>query len=170
MTIERHIYIISGYQPLHDDKFYYTLMYPAALHGWVSLLRELISWAAVTVNDATANGITVLSASVTGIALNGVNRSVFHTLNNSHMVGYAITLPIKEDDLTCRRFKITVLPKPPILEPLGTLHTACKFRDNTRFNIAALIGAPAHKAGAPFHTAAKTVPAPIWFAANISHL
>ena len=73
MTIERHIYIISGYQPLHDDKFYYTLMYPAALHGWVSLLRELISWAAVTVNDATANGITVLSASVTGIALNGVD-------------------------------------------------------------------------------------------------
>jgi len=59
-------------------------------------LRELISRAAVTVNDAAADGITVLPASVTGIALNGVNRSVFHTLYNSHMVGYTITLPIKE--------------------------------------------------------------------------
>lgn len=29
MTIERNIYITKGYQPLRDDKYYYTLMYPA---------------------------------------------------------------------------------------------------------------------------------------------
>ena len=57
------------------------------------------------------------------------------------------------------------------LEPGNALGRAGrKLRDHAGFNITALIGTPAHKAGAPFHTAPKSVPAPVWFAADVPHL
>src|SRR5699024_5831762 len=47
----------------------------------------LISRTAVTINHAAADGVAVLPALVAGITLDGVDRAVFYTLNNSNMVG-----------------------------------------------------------------------------------
>ena len=53
------------------------------------------------------------------------------------------------------------------LEPRNALPlTACK----TRLTFSCLVIAPRYKAGTPFHTAVKTVPAPVRIAAYIAHL
>ena len=41
------------------------------------------------------------AATIAGIALNGVYRTVFRTYNNSHMAARAIALPIKENNISC---------------------------------------------------------------------
>ena len=44
-----------------------------------------------------------------------------------------------------------------IYQPLDAVHATCEFGNNAVLDIAALVGAPAHKAGTPFHTALKAV-------------
>lgn len=44
--------------------------------------------------------ILIDTAAIAGIALYGVNNTVLDFLNNSHMIGFIVTLPIKEDNYT----------------------------------------------------------------------
>ena len=137
-------------------------------------LRELIGRGAVPVNLIVPNGVAVLAHRIAGVAFYGVDAAILNFLHNTHMVGLPVLtsiIQVKEDDVAGARLVAVVLPQPTLLEPGNTLGRAGrKLRDNAGFNIAALIGAPAHKAGAPFHTAAKTIPAPVRFAADIPHL
>ena len=123
------------------------------------------------------HGILVLSAVIAGITLDGVDDTVFAFLHDTDMIGLpilragrAFVVPIEENDLTCRRLKAAVLPLTTVFEPLDSIDAACKLRNRATVDIAALIGTPAHKAGAPFHTAAKAVPAPIGRTACVPHL
>ena len=67
-------------------------------------------------------------------------------------------IPIKENNHARCRLNAVVRPLSTIFEPLDTVYTACEFWNDAVFDIAALVGAPAHKAGTPFHTALKAVP------------
>lgn len=111
------------------------------------------------------HGILILSAAIAGIALDGVDNAVFAFLHDADMIrlpilraGAAFVVPIEENDLTSGRFKAAVLPLPTVFEPLHPIDTACELWNNAAVDIAALIGTPAYKAGAPFYTAFKAVP------------
>ena len=69
----------------------------------------------LSVIEATVNG---LSAGISRVALNGINCSVLNTLDNSDVVCHTVALPIKEDDMTCRRLKTAVLPLTSVHKPL----------------------------------------------------
>lgn len=79
------------------------------------------------------------------------------------MVGFTIALPIKEDDLTRRRLIAVILPLSSVLKPLYAVDAACKFRDHTCVDIAALIGTL-------FHTPVEAVPRSIGLTAYIAYL
>ena len=122
-------------------------------------------------------GVLVLSAAIAGIALDGVDNTVFAFLHDADMIGLTIlragtafVVPIKENDLTGRWFKAAVLPLSTVFEPLDTVDAARKLRDNAAVDIAALIGTPRNKAGAPFYTAFKSIPRPIGLTAHIADL
>ena len=124
-----------------------------------------------------SHGVLVLSAAITGIALDSVDNAVFAFLHDADMIGLtilragaALVVPIEENDLSCRRFKAAVLPLVTVFEPLDTIDAACKFRYHAAVNIAALVGTPAYKAGAPFHTGIKAIPRPIGLTAHIADL
>ena len=84
------------------------------------------------------------------------------------MVGSTVQIPIKENGIA--RGDVFIPPCTPLsagLEPGNTLPlTACK----TRLTFSGLIVAPGYEAGTPFHTAVKTIPAPVGITAHIAHL
>ena len=84
--------------------------------------------------------------------------------------GAALVVPIEEDNHSGDRLGRAVYPLTSVLEPLHSVYAACEFRNHAGFNIAALVGAPAHEAGTPLHTAAEAVPRPVRLAAYIAHL
>lgn len=97
-------------------------------------------------------GILIYSAAIAGISLHGVDDTVLDFLNNSYMIGFSVAVPIKENNHTGSRLGRSVNPLSSVLEPLNAIDAACKFRDNPGINIAALVSAPAHETGTPFHT------------------
>ena len=122
-------------------------------------------------------GIAVHPAEVSGIALYGVDDSVLHLLDDAHMVslpilgaGAALVVPVEEDNHAGNRLGGAVQPLPTLLKPLHAVSATGKFRADTGVDITALVGTPADKAGAPLHTAAESVPRPVWSAAYISDL
>ena len=114
--------------------------------------------------------ILIDSAAIAGISLYGVNDTVLDFLNNTHMIRFAVVLPIKENNHTGNRLGRSFKPLSSILKPLNAIDTACKFRDNPGINIAALIGTPAHETGTPLYTGVKAVPRPIRLTADIADL
>ena len=132
---------------------------------------------AVAQNLILSHGIAVYPAKISGIALYGIDDPVLHLLDDTHMVrlsilgaGAALVVPIEEDDHAGNRLVGAVYPLSSIFEPLHAISATGKFRADTRVDIAALIGAPADKAGTPFHTDSKAIPRPVRFAAYISDL
>ena len=68
-----------------------------------------------------------------------IDNAVFALLYNAHMVNLAVALPIKEDDLTCRRLKAVALPLPTVFEPLHPISAACEFRYHAAFNMVFIV-------------------------------
>lgn len=129
------------------------------------LLLFLVRRNTVSKNLIIPNRILALAAAITGIALNGVDNAVFAFLHDTDMIGLTILrarrafiIPIEENDLSCRRFKAAILPLATVLEPLHTIDTCRKFRNNAAVDIAAFIGTPGNKAGAPLHAGIESVP------------
>ena len=121
--------------------------------------------------------VLVYPTAITGVSLNGINDTVFDFLDNTGVVGLSIlrtrrtlVIPIKENNHSGNRLGRTVDPLSTIFEPLDAVHAACIFRHNPGVDIAALIGAPAYKTSAPFHTASEAIPRPIRLTAHNAHL
>lgn len=96
----------------------------------------------VSVDTAAADCVLSLSASITGITLNGINNSVLAFLHNACVVGFSIALPVKENDCSGCRLVITVCPLSSVFEPLSAVHTTGIFRNNTGVNISVLAKSP----------------------------
>ena len=155
--------------------FCYYHYVPSRLRGWASsFLGLLIGGCAIPVNLIVSHGVAVLTHRVARVALHRVDAAILHLLHNPHMVGRTVLasiIPVEKDDVAGARLIAVMLPQPALLKPRDALgRTGCKLWNNTSVDIAALIGTPAHKAGAPFHTAAKAVPAPIGRTACVPHL
>ena len=116
------------------------------------------------------HGITELFTRIIGIPLDGVDRTPVAGFHNSHMVSYPIAAPVEVNNRTGSRDAIPILPLPPRSEPLHPGGAVGMLRDHAGLNIAALLAAPAYKAGAPLHTGAESIPAPIELSAHIAHL
>lgn len=114
--------------------------------------------------------ILIDSTAIAGITLHGVNDTVLDFLNDTHMIGFSVAVPIKENNHTGNRFGRSVKPLSSVLKPLNAVDTACKFRDNPSINISALISTPAHETSAPLYTGVKAVPRPIRLTADIADL
>ncbi len=77
------------------------------------------------------------------------------------MVYGSVIFPIKENDVPRCRDIACILKLPTGMEPVHAVRTQGEFWYHSTFQIPALLGAPRHKAGAPFHPAVKPVPAPV---------
>ena len=96
--------------------------------------------------------VLVYSATIAGVALNGIDDTVLNLLDNASVVGLSVlrtrrtlVIPIKENNHSGDRIGRTVDPLSTVFEPLDAVHAACIFGYNPGVNIAALIGAPAYK-------------------------
>ena len=121
--------------------------------------------------------VLVYSAAIAGVALYGVNNAVFDLLHDADVIGLPIlragvslVIPVKEDNHSGDRLGRAVNPLSTVFEPLDAIGAACELGDNPGIDVAALVGAPRYKAGAPFHTASEAVPRPVRFAAYIADL
>lgn len=128
----------------------------------------------VPIDFIVTNRVTVLTAAIAGVTLDSVDAAILHLLHDTNMVGRTILaaiIPIEKDNVAWARLIAVVLPQSALLELRHTLRcTGRKLRNDTSFNIAALVGTPAHEAGAPLYSTIKTVPAPVRLAADIPHL
>ena len=132
-------------------------------------LAFLIGGCPIPINLIMPHGIVILPASIAGVALYGVDDTVLHLLHDAHMVRNTVLrpgiaariVPIKENQIAGARFIAVVLPKSPVLEPLGAGDTPGKLWDHACVNIPALIGTPTDKAGAPLHMVTEDVPRPL---------
>ena len=120
---------------------------------------------AISENFIIANRVLIDAAAIAGVALDGVDNTVFDLLDDTDMVGLtvlqtgaAFVVPIEEDDHAGRGLHGVIRPLPTLPEPLDTVDTACELRNNAAVDIAALIRTPRYKAGAPLHTGVKSIP------------
>ena len=120
---------------------------------------------AISENFIMTNRVLIDAAAIAGVALDGVDNSVFDLLDDTDMIGLtvlragaALVVPIEEDNHAGRGLHGVICPLPTLPEPLDTVDTSCKLGNDTGIDIAALVCAPAYKAGAPLHAAAKAVP------------
>ena len=65
----------------------------------------LIGRDTVSVDNAAADSVLLLPASIARVTLNSIYNAVFALLYNAYVVYFTVALPIKEDDLSCRRLK-----------------------------------------------------------------
>jgi len=90
----------------------------------------LIGEYSIPININAAKVIRAYAAGVAGIALNGIDLSVSHVLNNAHMVALAVCFPIEKDDVTGTGRIAIILPLLSILKPLDARRTPGKPRNN----------------------------------------
>lgn len=148
--------------------FCYYHYVPSRLRGWASsFLGLLIGGCAIPVNLIVSHGVAVLTHRVARVALHRVDAAILHLLHNPHMVGRTVLasiIPVEKDDVAGARLIAVILPQPTLLEPGNTLGRAGrKLRDHAGFDITALIGAPAYKAGAPWKVMPSTSPSSLVF-------
>ena len=86
------------------------------------------------------------------------------------MVGVAAVVPVEEDDVSRGGGGAAVQPLVAVFEPVDAGFAPGEVRHDAAFDIAALVGAPRHKAGAPVHARGEAHIAPIGLAAHISYL
>ena len=122
-------------------------------------------------NHTTPQRILFLPAHIPGIALYGIDRPILHLLHDPNMVRHTVLGgPVEEDEHSRGWFCGAVQPEATLLEPLHSKDAAGEFWVGSAVQVAALVGTPADKAGAPYHMIGEAVPAPIGFAAYVTHL
>ena len=86
------------------------------------------------------------------------------------MVGNAVSAPVEVYDRARGRDAVSILPLASGAEPFHAGGTVGMLGHSAGFNITALVGAPAHKTGAPLYAGAESIPAPIRLTAHIAYL
>ena len=81
-----------------------------------------------------------------------------------------LIIPIEQDQVAGARLIAVVPPQSSLPEPLEADGAACEPWDDAGVQIAALVGAPGNKAGAPIHPALEAIPGPIGPTAYIAEL
>lgn len=109
------------------------------------------------------------AAAIRSIPFDGIYIAILDLLHDSSMVRYAILVPVKEDNHSRFRGDSPVCPLVSGFEPLHTGTASGKF-GNDRIQISTFASAPAYKAGTPFYSFRKSVPAPIGFPSHITNL
>lgn len=130
-----------------------------------SICREPIS-----VDIAASHRIFLLSASIPEVSFHGMDNAIFAVFHNTHMVNRPICASNKKDDISGHRLIVSILPLSLCFEPVHAVGAERKLRNNPRFDVAALLRAPAHKAGTPLHAVAKAVPGPVGLSALLPDL
>ena len=82
-------------------------------------------------NFIIADGILVLAAGITGVALDGVDDAVFAFFHDADVIGFAVlragcavrVIPVKENDHTGSGFNRVIRPLPAAAEPLSNRFT-----------------------------------------------
>ena len=98
---------------------------------------------AISENFIIAKRVLIDAAAVAGVALDGVDNTVFDLLDDTDMIGLAVlrtgaapVIPIEKDNVAWARLIAVVLPQSPLLEPRHTLRcTGRKLRNDASFNI-----------------------------------
>ena len=88
---------------------------------------------------------------IIGIPLDGVHDTSITGFHNPHMVSYTISAPVKVNYRAGSRDAVSILPLASGAEPFHAGWAAGVLGHNARLDITALVGAPAHKAGAPLY-------------------
>lgn len=153
LLIVDKISTISLYRilPYHSRCFIPNTL-PMPLRGLQS-----ITWYPVPINLIVPHRISALLATVSGIALNGMDKTVFDAFHYSNMVGNAIRplgfgiIPIKENNGAWDGDCAFIHPQISLHEPLCAIGTPGKLRHNTGINITAFVCAPTDKTSAPFN-------------------
>ena len=86
------------------------------------------------------------------------------------MVYHPVSLKVKKDDISGMRRIASSCPSVMRFVPADSGIAACELRHYSGIDIAALICAPADKAGAPVHMGHESVPFPELISANIAKL
>ena len=86
------------------------------------------------------------------------------------MIRISAVVPVEEDDVTGAGGGAAVQPLVAVFEPVDAGFAPGEVRHDAAFDVAALVGAPGNKAGAPVHARRKPHVAPIGLAAHISYL
>ena len=84
--------------------------------------------------------------------------------------GAAFFVPIKKYQVSRTWLIVAILPLAPVFKPIRAACASGELGDHPSVNVAALVGTPADKAGAPLHPAVEAVPAPVGLAAHVAHL
>ena len=142
-------------------------MYPAAAGIFLGIVG------AVAQNLCMIDRIALGFTGISGIALDGIYDALtcpFHDSNMIRVSVLAVIEPVEEDNVSRLRDIAGCLPESTLPEPLDTAGAGGESGQDSGIQIAALIGTPAYKAGAPLHMAFKAIPAPIEFSAHIADL
>ena len=120
---------------------------------------------AISENFIIANRVLIDAAAIAGVALDGVDNTVFDLLDDTDMIGLtvlraraALIIPVEEDDHAGRGLHRVICPLPTLPEPLDAVDTSGELGNDTGVDIAAFVRTPADEAGAPLHAAAEAVP------------
>ena len=119
----------------------------------------------VAENFIMPNRILIDAAAIARVSLDGVNHAIFDFLDDTGMIrlpvlrtGTTSVVSIEEDNHAGCGLHGIIRPLSTLPEPLDAVDAACELRNGTGVNVAAFVCAPAYKAGAPLHAAAKAVP------------
>ena len=112
-------------------------------------LLILVRRQAVPEDAGIAYIVSSLGAVVVNVALNGIHQAALALFNDAHMIRVSVRLPIEKDDVAGAWFGRAVCPSSVILKPVHAPDAVFKLRNSAGVNQPSLIGAPAHKHGAP---------------------
>ena len=143
----------------------------------ITSLTLLIGHHTVPQNLIVSHRVLVHPAAVAGVALHGVDDPVLDLPDDTHVVGLPVlragvtlVVPVEEDNHAGRRLDGVIRPLATVSEPLDAVDATCEFGNDTGVDVAALVGAPGNKAGAPIHPALEAIPGPIGPTAYIAEL
>ena len=126
-----------------------------------------------------AYGIAIFPATIARVSFHGIDNPAIRLFHNAYMVRSSvlafvliipIEIPIEKDQVAGARLIAVVPPQSSLPEPLEADGAACEPWDDAGVQIAALVGAPGNKAGAPIHPALEAIPGPIGPTAYIAEL
>ena len=127
----------------------------------VYLLTTSIACHSIPLNLLISYWIIPSDHFIPAVSFHSINGSVYHALNNPHMINVSIISRVRENKIAGSGNIAAVHELAPAFKPFHTWRTQRKLGNNSWLNISTLIRTPAYKAGTPFYPAGETIPAPV---------